>query len=1068
MLSLIEKSLTAKMIMKRAQLFGFWGATLICCVGLVYASVPPKSKAKKTIDFNRDVRPILAGKCFTCHGNDVATSKAGLRLDSKDHAFKPLKSGDIAIVPGKPEASELVRRILSKDESELMPPPETKKFLTPEEKAILKQWILEGAEYKSHWAFVAPTRPELPVIKNKSWVRNPIDAFILEKMEAKGLKPSPEADKENLLRRLTLDLTGLPPTLGERTAFLADKTSGSYEKLVDRLLASPRFAERMAMDWMDYSRYADSNGYQADYERFQWRWRDWVIEAYNKNMPFDQFTIEQIAGDMLPKPTLDQLIATGFSRNHRINTEGGVIAEEWRTETVIDRVETTSTIWLGLTSGCARCHDHKYDPISQKEFYSMYSYFNNVPETGSGEERPVNHPPLMDAPYPDQAVVAQQLGSKLKTLDASVKQRLVTNLVPSAKWKLSPEMAVPKSPSGLVARYVLGAKSKVSEGQGPEPKNVGKIESDIARVTGAVKVTTNDYVDLGAVGDFEGKTAFSYSAWVNPTSGDGAIFAKMDTGSDFRGWDCWIQGFKPAIHIINKWPMSALKVVSNKAIPSGQWSNLVITYDGSETPKGVKIYLNGSQVETYTETDGLKGSIKNNVPLRIGRRNLDGAWKGSVDDLILVNGVIPPATVKQMAQASESAGLLMIPEEKRTAKDRDAISHAWSRTNDAEYRRLDDERAKIQTALLQVKSEIPSLMIMKEMPKPRLTRVLIRGQYDKFGEEVKAGLPKMLPSMPKGAENNRLGFAKWLVDKQNPLTPRVTVNRFWERFFGIGLVASSEDFGTRADFPTHPELLDWLAVEFRDKGWNVKQTMKTIVMSATYRQSSKITPTLLAKDPENKVYARGPRFRLPAEVIRDQALSTAGLLVNKLGGRSVRPYQPAGIWDELNVYGNLRNYKPDMGDGRYRRSLYTIWKRTAPPPNMTLFDAPSREMCRVRRSRTNTPLQALALLNDVTYVEASRALAERIMREGGKDRISRIKFVFEVVLGRRPSAAETSVLDKGLQRRIALFRKTPSNAVAYLSVGDRKPDAKFEPAELAAYTIAASTILNLDETVTKE
>ncbi|WP_309714469.1 DUF1549 domain-containing protein, partial [Armatimonas sp.] len=394
--------MTAKLIMKRAQLFGFWGATLICCVGLVYASVPPKSKAKKTIDFNRDVRPILAGKCFTCHGNDVATSKAGLRLDSKDHAFKPLKSGDIAIVPGKPEASELVRRILSKDESELMPPPETKKFLTPEEKAILKQWILEGAEYKSHWAFVAPTRPELPLIKNKSWVRNPIDAFILEKMEAKGLKPSPEADKETLLRRLTLDLTGLPPTLGERTAFLADKTSGSYEKLVDRLLASPRFAERMAMDWMDYSRYADSNGYQADYERFQWRWRDWVIEAYNKNMPFDQFTIEQIAGDMLPKPTLDQLIATGFSRNHRINTEGGVIAEEWRTETVIDRVETTSTIWLGLTSGCARCHDHKYDPISQKEFYSMYSYFNNVPETGSGEERPVNHPPLMDAPYPDQ------------------------------------------------------------------------------------------------------------------------------------------------------------------------------------------------------------------------------------------------------------------------------------------------------------------------------------------------------------------------------------------------------------------------------------------------------------------------------------------------------------------------------------------------------------------------------------------------------------------------------------------------------------------------------------------
>jgi hypothetical protein len=902
----------------------------------------------------------------------------------------------------------------------------------------------------------------------KGWVKNPVDQFILAKLEERGLKPSPEADRETLLRRVSLDLTGLPPTPAERRSFLSDKSPNAYEKVVDRLLGSPRFGERMAMDWMDYARYADSNGYQADYERFQWRWRDWVIDAYNKNMPFDQFTVEQIAGDMLPNPSLNQLIATGFNRNHRINTEGGVIAEEWRVETVIDRVETVSTTWLGLSAGCARCHDHKYDPLSQKEFYAMFSYFNNVPETGSGEERPVNHPPFIDAPYPDQVAKLNSLSAKTASLESQLREKLIQNAAKAAAWTPGPEFGIPKTPAATEVRYAFGGNPAVAAGNGSKPDYKGQSKAGETRVTGSVEVGGDNFVDLGQAGNFSKDKAFSYSAWIKPKSLDGAVFGKMDVGNDYRGWDCWLQGGQPAIHIISKWPENALKMVSRTKIPANQWSHVVVTYDGSARPEGVRIYVNGNKTDIYAETNSLKGEIDTKVSLKIGRRTDDGRWSGSVDDLMLVRGVLDPAEIKLMANTGEAAGLLSIPAEKRTVAQREALTRLWSRENDPAFRSADDERVKLKLEYDRVKSEVPSLMVMKEMPKPRPAFVLLRGQYDKKGPEVKAGIPAVLPPLPKGAPNNRLGFAKWLVDKNNPLTPRVITNRFWERFFGQGLVPTSEDFGTRAEFPSHPELLDWLAVEFRDKGWNIKQTMKLLVMSATYRQSSKVTPLLLQKDPENKFYARGPRFRLPAEVLRDQALHTAGLLVNKIGGRSVRPYQPEGVWDELNVYGNLRNYKPDMGEGRYRRSLYTIWKRTAPPPNMTLFDAPGREMCRVRRSRTNTPLQALALMNDVTYFEAARALAERVMHEGGKDVPSRLSYAFELVLSRKPSKQELSILSKSIEKRIAQYKRSPKDAAALISFGDLKHDSKLDPAEFAAYSLAASTLMNLDETVTKE
>ncbi len=787
------------------------GCVVLADAGMKRPVLPPHS----TVDYNRDIRPIFSAKCFACHGADPKAIQAGLRLDKSDDAKKLLSSGRHAIVPGKSAQSSLFARITTNDNAKKMPPASTQKLLNILEIDLIKRWIDQGAIYKDHWAFVAPIRPPVPAVQLKSWVRNPIDNFVLSRLEREGLKPSPPANRVTLLRRVSMDLTGLPPTPAEIDTYITDKSPNAFELAVDRLLASPRYGERMAQSWMDGARYADSNGYQADYERFQWPWRDWVIKAFNQNMPFDQFTVEQIAGDLLPNATLDQKVATGFNRNHRINTEGGIIAEEWRVETIVDRLETTGAVWMGLTIGCGRCHDHKYDPISQKEFYQIFAYFNNVPESGIGVERPVNHPPLakLEAPGDDKK------------------------------------------------RVLLASAVKAAEG-----------------------------------------------------------------------------------------------------------------------------------------------------------------------------------SVKELSGGGNS------PE----------LEHAKA------------ELAKEKKTLDEFENAIPTVMVMDEMAKPRDCFVLVRGQYDKHGDKVEAAIPAAFPPLPKGAPNNRLGFAKWMVDPKNPLTARVAVNRFWEKFFGIGIVATSEDFGTRADSPSHPELLDWLATEFVRLKWDMKAMQKEIVMSATYRQSSKVTPEQIHRDPDNRLLARGPRYRLPAEMIRDQALMASGLLVEKLGGPSVRPYMPEGIWDEVNVYGNLRNYKHDKGDNLYRRSLYTIWKRTSAPPSLTLFDVPGREMCRVRRSRTNTPLQALSLMNEITYVEAARVLAQKTLEEGGSTVPDRIKYAVRKVLGRSPSAQELNSLVAGLNRRLKHFKDHPSDANELASAGDYPRDNKLDVAELAAYTTTASILFNMDETITKE
>jgi len=1038
------------------SLFGF-GALM---------AAAPVPKAKK-IDFNRDVRPIL-DKCLSCHGHDPKAIQAGLRLDSRDGATRILSDGKQAIVPGHPEKSELLARIGERDPAMLMPPPSSNRVLSAEEKGVLRAWIQQGAEYKAHWAFVKPVRPSLPSVALKGWGVNPIDSFVLEQLEPDGLKPSPGADRPTLLRRVSLDLTGLPPSTAELANFLADKSPNAYEKVVDRLLSSPRYGERMAMDWLDEARYADSNGYQNDYERYQYRWRDWVIEAFNRNMPYDEFTIEQLAGDLLPNPTLDQVIATGFCRNNRLNTEGGAIPEEYHVEYVIDRVQTASSVWLGLTTGCARCHDHKYDPISQKEFYSLCSYFNNVPETDIGEERPTNYPPMVKAPYPAQAATMSQLTTRLFRLQNQTEDRVRQAEAEAQFWKPS-DTELDAVKQGRIARYRLGPSLNATGEALPTPSAVGPLKSGPGRSTGSIHTDENSFVNAGPVGNFEPDKPFSYGAWIRRESEGGSPLARMDEGKDYRGWDLHLFGGKPTVHIIHQWPQNAIKVVSQLTIPKGEWSHVFVTYDGSGKAKGVHIYINGKPAPFDVEADTLSGSIATSIDTHIGRRSGTGAvFTGDIDDVAIYGRALTQIEVERLSRYSNVASLLAIAPEKRTAEQKKTITTEWLRSTRPEFAKLADDLVSTRQQRDKLDAEIPTVMVMKEMPKPRDAFLLLRGVYDHHGDKVTAGTPAFLPAPPAGTTNNRLGLAKWIVSENNPLTGRVTVNRMWERLFGTGLVETSEDFGTRSSFPSHPKLLDWLATELIARKWNMKTLWKEMVMSATYRQSSAISPQLLALDPANRLLARGPRFRLPAEVIRDQAMYAGGFLSEKIGGPSVRPYQPKGVWDETaGLNGNLRNYKNDTGADLHRRSLYTIWKRTAPPPDMVLFDVPSREICSVRRPRTDTPLQALTLMNDVTFVEAARGLAQRILREGGATPQSRIDLAFRLMLSRPPTSEESKILANAIQRETTRYRADPKAAMALLKMGELPVDGKDNSAELAAYTLAASTVLNMDEAVTK-
>ncbi len=1021
-----------------------------------------KQDGEPQLDFNRDLRPILSEKCFTCHGADPKAVRAGLKLNDPKVATHALKDGVVAIVPGNPSASEVVKRIEASSPDDRMPPPDSNKILTTEEKKTIETWIAQGAKYEGHWAFAPLERPSLPPVKDKGWVKTPIDQFVLANLESKGLKPSQPADKATLLRRVSLDITGLPPSQAQLDAFLADKSPNAYEKVVDRLLASPRYGERMAMDWMDYARYADSNGYQSDWERYQYRWRDWVIDAFNSNMPYDQFTIKQLAGDLLPHPTLNDLIATGFNRNHRINTEGGVIPEEWRVENVIDRASTTGAVWLGLTVGCARCHDHKFDPITQEDFYSLCAFFNNVPESGTGVEAPVNHPPFIQAPYPNQITEKEGLTAKMVELQAQMRTLEASHYTEGSEW--APSMvAAPKIDStGLVARY------RFAEGLTPPSiRYVGKPKFDFGRSTGAVRTDGMTYGDLGQAGDFEGDKPFSYALWIYPQSG-GSPISKMDVGHDYRGWDLHLESGRPAVHIINKWPDTAIKVIGQPMLPSDQWSHVTVTYDGSQKAKGVSIYVDGKKVGVDVAQDTLKGSIRTTVSAKIGRRTGADEFTGKVDDLLLLNRALTADEAARLASVDPAQPWGSIPVAERTISEKRMILQAWARANLPAYKALYEKLTGLQAQFTALNAAIPTVMIMADMPKQRPAYVLVRGQYDHHGTPVTARIPLVFGKLPAKYPNNRLGLAEWIVSPENPLTLRVTVNRFWSQFFGIGLVETVEDFGTRASYPTNLPLLNWMSTEFLRLHWNVKAMLKEIVMSNTYQQSSDIPPELEKIDPENKLLARGPRFRLQAEMIRDQAMFFGGMITQKIGGPSVYPYQPQGIWDETSVYGNMHNYKHAIGPDLHRRSIYTIWKRTAAPPNMTLFDVPSREICTMRRARTDTPMQALDLMDDETYIESARALAQKILAAKPASPAARIDEMFRTVLCRTPSKQELTILKKGLMLRLAHYKANEKAAQRLIAIGDWPRPKNYDPAVLASYTLTADTILNLDETITKD
>jgi hypothetical protein len=1001
-------------------------------------------------EFNRDVRPILADACFHCHGPDKARRKGDLRLDTED-ARK-------TIMPGKPNESELFRRVTEADPARRMPPAKSGHTLTAGQVDTLRRWIEQGGKWDQHWAFVTPRRPPTPSVRDTQWARNGIDPFILTRLEAEGLKPSPETDKVTLIRRVALDLTGLPPTPKEVDDFVADRSPDAYEKVVTRLLASPRYGEHLARSWLDAARYADTSGYQSDGERHMWRWRDWVIAAFNRNMPFDRFTVEQIAGDMLPNATLEQKIATGFNRNHRGNAEGGIIPEEYAVEYVVDRVETTATVFLGLTLGCARCHDHKYDPFAQKEFYRLFAYFNNVPEHGRAIKLG-NSPPYIKAPTPEQQRQLGELDRKVKEAEDTLAKRLPEIDAAQAEWEATfkPSARLSWAPSaGLIV-----------PGKGEGKFRDGEAAFAPGRVGKALDLDGKRHLDLGDVANFGFFDRFSVAAWVRPRGSEGGtIVSRMVDAPQADGYGVGLTDGRVRVHLTKRWLDDALRVETEAKLEPDRWYHVLVTYDGSRLAAGVRVYVNGEPQKVKVLLDELNQTFATKEPLRAGAGGgPEARFHGLIDDVRVYDDRLGPDEAVWLATAETIDEIMAVPAAKRTAAQASKLRAYYLEQHAPEALRTAERRVRElhrqREALLE---SVPTVMVMEESLKPRDTFVLRRGEYDKRGEKVTPGVPSVLPPLPKDAPNNRLGLARWLVDPSNPLTARVTVNRFWQNVFGAGLVRTPEDYGMQGEPPTHPELLDWLATEFVRTGWDVKAMHKLIVTSATYRQSSRVSPELLRSDPDNRLLARGPRFRLPAETVRDQALAASGLLVEKVGGPSVKPYQPAGPWKELAD----ADYFADNGEGLYRRSLYTFWKRTVPPPNMTAFDAPARETCVVRATRTNTPLQALTLLNDVTYVEAARVLAERVMREGGTSPEERLTLAFRLATSRRPQESELRLLVAGWRRHRETYRADPRAAEKLLAVGEAKRKEKVDRAELAAYAATLGVILNLDETVTRE
>ncbi len=1037
------------------------------------------------LDYNRDVKPILSDKCFACHGPDQKKQKAGLRLDLAVNAYDPLPEspGKVAIDPGSLRNSEVFRRITATDPDVLMPTPESHLSLTAYEKAVLIQWIENGAEYKPHWAFEKPVLPEIPAVADESRAKNPIDRFVAARLDQKKLGSAPEAEKETLIRRVTFDLTGLPPTVTEIDAFLADKRKDAYEKLVDRLLQSPHYGERMATDWLDLARFADSHGYTVDRLRDMSPYRDWVIKAFNRNQRYDQFIRWQLAGDLIPHATKEMRIATAFNRNHPQNMEGGIIEEEFQTEYVLDRANTFGDAFMGLSVGCAKCHDHKYDPVSQRNYYQLTGFFNQVAEAGQISWDDAMPSPTMLLPTSQQEKILSFLREKIdqetQELKAVQKQGEADfdNWINSQSYASLRKQTLPRN--GLVAYYDFEKNSLRNTLNVKDlayttlAGNVREKEVWAAGHEGAgIQLNGDAWLDLGQVGIFRKSEPFTMGLWVNipKEMQEGVIFHKSQAERlyNFRGYHVYLRKGKLEMSMAHVAPSNAITKVSRQSVPRDQWIQLTMTYDGSAKATGLKLYLDGKEMAMTTTMDHLDKDIlfdERRVSPQPGLQ-IGGWWRGYgfkdgfIDDIVVYNRTLTPHEVAILAEKAAWQTIAAKSSSQLNEPERVALRGYFFSTVHAPTQAARKRVVQARTALADSTEPIQELMVMREAPISKIAHLLDRGNYDALGEKVYPATPERIFPFPKNLPKNRYGLAQWLTLPDNPLTARVAVNRYWQLFFGTGLVKTTEDFGNQGELPSHPKLLDWLAVTFQQSGWNVKQLVRTIVTSATYRQSSHASPALYELDPQNRLLARGPAGRLSAEMMRDNALASSGLINLQLGGRSIKPYQPDGLWRI-----NGATYVPDSGNKVYKRSLYVIIKRSVPNPTLGTFDATSRSFCTVRRQKTNTPLQALVTLNDPTFVEAARVLGEKMTLEKNPERA--IIQTYRTLTGHRPTPKEVALLG-GLQRtEIERFRKSPAKTVGWLTTGQYRANQALDVALVAANTVVASTIMNSDATLTK-
>ncbi|MEN9678390.1 MAG: hypothetical protein RIS76_4286 [Verrucomicrobiota bacterium] len=1026
--------------------------------------------AEERVNFNFEVRPLLSDRCFFCHGPDEKARKAKLRLDQREDVFAPRKDGHRVVVPGDAQGSELVKRLFSTDPEEQMPPPEAHLDLTPAEKDLLRRWVEQGAPWGNHWAFNPVASPTLPAVTNAAWVRNPVDALVLARLERAGLSPSPVAAPERLLRRVSLDLTGLPPGPSDVDAFLADPSDAAYEQAVDRLLASPSYGERMASDWLDLARYADTYGYQADAERDLSPWRDWVVRAFNENLPYDRFITWQLAGDLLPDATEEQILATAFNRLHRQTNEGGSIDEEFRNEYVSDRVHTMGTAFLGLTLECSRCHDHKYDPISQRDYYSLSAFFNNIYESGlySHFTAATPTPTLLrwsgDAKERHAAVTRE-----LASAEAQLAETARGAAPRLTAWTASPSLSE-ASAVLPVAHYSF---ELLTNNATPDLRSTNRASLSDSPVSvpgprgNALQFSGDNSVVLPAVGGFRRTDPFSVDVRIRPAELQprAMVFhysvAWSDSGS--RGYELVLQNGRPFFGLIHFWPGNAIGVRAKDPLPLSEWSRITVTYDGSSHAEGIRLYRDGVPLPTDIVRDRLTRDIQHRsewgdssvggVRLTLGARFRDNGFRGgALDEFLVFNTCLTPEEVRTLDPVT---GQPAVPPGDR---------ETYLVRHDAEYARALAEVKRLRDAENDLVNGAREIMVMQEMVGRRPTFVLKRGAYDAPSDPVDAGVPSRILAFPESGPRNRLGLARWITGRQNPLTARVTANRAWKQHFGRGLVNTLNDFGAQGQLPSHPELLDWLASSFMDSGWDLKALHKVIVMSATYRQSSDASPDRVARDPDNRLLARGPRHRLSAEQIRDSALAVSGLLNPAMGGASVKPYQPAGVWEEA---GTGKTYTQDHGDKLYRRSLYTFVRRTAPPPSMLSFDAGSREVCTANREITATPLQSLVLMNDPQFIEAARVLAEQLWKEPAVSLDERLIGGFRAVTGRLPASEEKQILRRLYDEQWRYFSDQPAAAAQLLKTGERPADATLSATQVAATTLVVSTLMNHDEFVMK-